>query len=229
MRRYPSLFIFSSLFIFTNISHAGIGNIGNGGDVVVCSFKNNSFTFSLDYLIADERYQEDKKIIAAPTLQKATQRLAAVIAAKVPSLLPSFTEFFQALKNKDISKKYVWIDSENLPDIDDENVGNLNRNICDRGFYAAQVKQAFIRKVISKGNQELQVQIHYDRHIYAWLTYKNPTQLSFLLVHEWLWDLNSDVAQNRNINYFLHSKNIEKMDAADVTQKLVRLGLEIPN
>ena len=54
---------------------------------------------------------------------------------------------------------------------------------------------------------------------------KAPMQLSFLLVHEWLWDVSKNVDRNRRINRFLHSEALEHLSAEAVQAQLAGLGL----
>jgi hypothetical protein len=56
----------------------------------------------------------------------------------------------------------------------------------------------------------------------------NPIQISFLLVHEWLWNLSDNVHRNRMIDHFFHSMDFETMSPDDVERYLVSLGLKIP-
>lgn len=208
-------------------SFAGIGNIGNGGDVVVCNLINWSKTYNLDYLVAEERSGPDNQIIVDRSIETSIHRLARIIEKKAPALSPSFNDFFQNLYNTDRSKKHIWVAEDSLPDVEDENLENQNSHICDNAMARPDVKQAFIRKASHHPIYGVQVVLTYNRQIYEPLKFENPTQLSFLLVHEWLWDLNQDVAQNRNLNYFLHSKNIEGMSPVQVINKLRQLGLSL--
>ncbi len=53
-----------------------------------------------------------------------------------------------------------------------------------------------------------------------------PLQYSFLLVHEWLWDLTQDVQIIRDINRFLHSEAAQKMSENQFRLSVLRLGLD---
>ena len=58
---------------------------------------------------------------------------------------------------------------------------------------------------------------------------ENPIQLSFLLIHEWLWDFSSHVDRNRRINYWLHSDRLESWTREEWLANLKGIGFPMPS
>jgi hypothetical protein len=55
----------------------------------------------------------------------------------------------------------------------------------------------------------------------------DPLQLSYLYLHEWLWDISNSEDRNRRINQLLHSERVEKMSPAQLRKQLVGMGLNL--
>jgi hypothetical protein len=53
----------------------------------------------------------------------------------------------------------------------------------------------------------------------------NPLQLSYLYIHEWLWDISNSEDRNRRINHLLHSERIESMSTSEIRRQLTGMGL----
>lgn len=207
---------------------AGVANVGNGGDVIYCPGNLSEVYYSLDFVLARAQLENSTKIIQVDSLNQSTERISRLLESKVPSLKNSFDHFVSEFRNQDSSRTYLWKPSRlELPDIQDENFKRFPRGVCAQiqaQPWGAEQFQAVIRtKTIENGVTK--TNFEYDRFILAEVERTNPTQLSFVLVHEWLWNYNSNVRSNRIINYLLHSEQFEKQTSAQVTQELTNLGL----
>ncbi|MES3037838.1 MAG: hypothetical protein V4736_08025, partial [Bdellovibrionota bacterium] len=54
---------------------------------------------------------------------------------------------------------------------------------------------------------------------------QGPLQMSFLIVHEWLWKFTSNPDSNRRLNYLLHSSVLEKWSTTEWENTLNLLGI----
>jgi len=52
-------------------------------------------------------------------------------------------------------------------------------------------------------------------------------QLSYLVVHEWLWNLVGTAQQNRELNYYIHSKLFDTESAASVQTYFKKNGVHL--
>lgn len=219
------------LICISSSAFAGISDVGNGGDIVACFDYAKEELYSLDYVLTKGRFTNDKVIKVSATFQS-LERIENLIKAKVPSLLSSYSEFVDLIWNTNSGYNQIWIEGESpLNDIDDEKIHRVPTEICKPNMYSAskgELRQAIIRsKKIVNGTPK--ITYVYDKQILEYLNRKAPTQLSFLLVHEWLWSLNQQVDENRNINFFLHSDQFEKLSASEVKTRLSDLGLNLKN
>lgn len=208
--------IVSSLSI--GLTHAGGVLVGNGGTVVLCSGARK--LQSLDYLLSKNILGKNVTLANISTLQESVERISELLEIKAPELSKSFQVFSKQIKNTNESKNYVWrIPKNGLEVIRDELI-QLPLS-CRNNYGVTEVYQAVVRK---KANEK--IIFEYDPELYSALE-ASPLQLSFLLVHEWLWDISDNVKTNRKINYFIHSTLLNQMSAEEVILQLKEFGVKI--
>ncbi len=59
------------------------------------------------------------------------------------------------------------------------------------------------------------------------LEVNDPLQLSYLYIHEWLWDISNNEDRNRRINHLLHSEKGDVASTGEVRKQLKGMGLEL--
>lgn len=196
-------------------SKSGGVSVGGGGNVVSCSGAGNYQ--SLDYVLTQNLYGPKVKLVSINTIQQSMRRIQLLLHAKVPFLAESFEEYTVQIFNRDHGKKYVWHPAA-LVDVP-EDIPRLPYD-CKN----AEILQAAVRHVVThKGASFKQVRIDYDEEIFFSLQWGNPIHLSFILVHEWLWDHVKTIEQNRRLNYLLHSTLLDELTPHDAA----RLVLDI--
>lgn len=214
-----------------SFTSAGTADVGNGGDVVVCWGRYFDKFLSLDYVLGKDLFFK-LQIVETKSATKNLERIAKLLTTKVPALDKSFQEFLAQLKNQNSSLKYVWRPTyEDLTDIEDEEFDRFPMGTCaDINFQrGGELRQAIVRRaVLDPEYNKTKIVFLYNQSIYAELEKRHPLQLSFLLIHEWLWNFSTDVKINREVNYFLHSSALEEKKADQVVKALQGLGLEIP-
>ncbi|HEY8269762.1 MAG TPA: hypothetical protein VIG33_02660, partial [Pseudobdellovibrionaceae bacterium] len=159
-----------------------------------------------------------------------SERILKILQDKAPTLAPYFKDFRDLVFNTDYSKTKVWESTPfGLVELDDQNITSLIPENCKKEG-KTQLIQAVIREFQSFSGADIGHIIYkFDPKIVDSLDKKSPLQLSFLMVHEWLWDLSQNVDRNRRINRFLHSREIESMSSEKVIKTLQGMGLTIPD
>jgi hypothetical protein len=73
-----------------------------------------------------------------------------------------------------------------------------------------------------------------DRIVYAYvpeildeMEATHPLQLSYLLVHEWLWSLSGNVERNRRVNRYLHTEEFLNASRSELIDQLEGMGLSV--
>lgn len=206
--------------------------VGSGGDAVSCTAsRDNTFvgTYSLDYLLTYTESNNNQDVVEVPSVEQSLQRIRARLAEKLPEFLESFNEFTQLIRNTDVLQPRFWEEAPfGLVDIKDENLLHLVPMNCRNGE-KVQIVQAIIRQnFLNAGVAGDKTIYRFVPRVFNDLQLNAPVQLSFLLVHEWLWDISHNVDRNRRINRFLHSVEFDRLSAAQVRAKLTALGLEFP-
>jgi len=230
MKAFSALIILISC-IFMTLAHAGFV-VGNGGDALLCKKSLDNpldGTYALDYILTLTDKAEAEGLSPVSSWKDSSERLQRVLTEKVPTLAPYFKEFTETVFNRDYSKTKVWEPTPfGLRDLEDENITSLIPQNC-KTEGKTQLIQAVIREFQNySGTQRGHIIYKYDPEVVKSLDQKSPLQLSFLMVHEWLWDLSQNVNRNRRINRFLHSQEIETMSSEDVIKSLQGMGLTIP-
>jgi hypothetical protein len=201
--------------------------VGNGGDVLRCGTDG---LFSLDYLLTEGARTAPSNLPQPQSLQQSLDRIARLLQEKVPTLAPSFREHVRLLKNHDFTQSAVWEEAANgLIDIQDEEIVSLLPANCLNPDGKAQLIQAIIREFwVFSGRPEGKTLFKYVPQVYNEMESEKPLQLSFLIVHEWLWSHSQNVDRNRRVGHFLHSQAFEQMSSQQVIAQLQGMGLLIP-
>lgn len=209
----------------------GSAVIGNGGQTVFCDLSNRHegvLEYSLDYVA--EAYGREKDVAPVHSVEESLARIGQLISADPQSIphLPFLFRTFQAdlYNTSDDSKYNYWEAVAGGPAvIDDQKLTKPLPSGCLKRNGRPQLYQAF-RRVGARytGHKTETTVYHFDPVIIERLK-RRPLQLSFLLVHEWLWNVTGDVHLNRKINFFLHSKAFMRMTPREARTALIHLGL----
>ncbi|WP_413290944.1 hypothetical protein [Bdellovibrio sp. HCB337] len=205
-------------------TYAGGVYVGNGGDAVFCrSSENNSFKgyYALDYLMTLTNANE---VASVKSWEASRDRIRALLAKGAPSLLESFDSFLGDLDNQvDWTKKRIWLSAPHgLVDIQDEQIRRKLPENCGWKNLGS-IEQEMVQVVV-RNKQPHIVRYEYDEEVFNKLK-AAPVQISFLLVHEWLWDHSEDPQIIRWTNQFLHSQHAETLSASDFNTSLVNIGI----
>lgn len=181
--------------------------IGNGGDTVFCRVSDqNNFRgfYSLDYLMTYKKSNDNRYIFQPRDLGFSLERIANILADTNRDLHYNFVTYVNLIRNdSDFSQKYIWNEAGfGLRPIHDEHIIQLVPRNC---FYQDNTKGLQIIQTVIRRERDQQTVFYYHPEILAQLEKLDPLQASFLLVHEWLWNLTNDVTIVRDVNWYLHS------------------------
>ncbi len=224
--------------------------VGHGGDFVHCTASRDNFLkgdYSLDYLLTLDSKTDSSSVAPVTTWQASLQRMQTLLDEKVPSLGASLREFVPTILNKsDLTMSKIWEPAPfGLVDIKDEYVasegsGSLGSVDLVDDFIAAQLPdnckvngvvklmQAVIRLDPAFTGSGKKVIFKYLPDVIDEAQQKSPLQLSYLFVHEWLWDLSSNVERNRRMNKLFHSVEFTRMSAEEALSALRGLNYYPP-
>ncbi|MCB0411990.1 MAG: hypothetical protein KDD22_05655, partial [Bdellovibrionales bacterium] len=222
-------FIFFSFFLSLQVYGGGL-IIGSGGDLVQCKpgAQNQLFgLYSLDYLVFQS--STGPQPLEVSSWEQSLFMIRTEIARKIPQILSDFDSFSQDVFNRELNRPHIWEPTDfDLVEIKDEDLPiavKLPAN-CRGSSGEVQLIQAVIRQ-----NREFSggepIVYKYMPEAFEKVKNQNPLQLSFLLVHEWLWSLSDNVDRNRRINWYLHSQEFREDSPERVQEKLRSLGLNL--
>ncbi|MEQ1877008.1 MAG: hypothetical protein ABL958_10210 [Bdellovibrionia bacterium] len=233
MRTFLSVLVACVLFAASAGPASEGGLVGNGGDVVECKPTTTNplnGLYSLDYLLTYQGSNQNADVVQVPNLRASVMRLRALFATKVPELLPtfdSFTQYYRNTTNKNAPR--FWEEAPfGLVDLKDEKMLALVPENCREGN-VLKISQAIIRQPSSSSGAAPGTIIYkFVPKVVEGLEQRWPLQLSFLYVHEWLWDVSQNVDRNRRLNRYFHSKEFENHSPQDARAIITRLGLTLP-
>jgi hypothetical protein len=227
-------FLILAFTLLSGSAYAGV-YIGNGGNVINCTAASNGSNnlngyYALDYLLTLDTSTGSDDMTPVTSWQESADHIYNLLINKVPALAPSFKDFTNLVYNTSYAQMRVWEPSPfGLVQLNDQRITSLIPTNCQASDGTYQIVQAVIREYSGfSGTQSGHYIYKYVPQLLQQLDQQSPLQLSYLLVHEWLWDLSSNVDRNRRINHFLHSRDIETMSAVDVVANLTGMGLTIP-
>jgi hypothetical protein len=214
--------------------------IGTGGDAVRCQRPTEAGQpaeglYSLDYLLT--RSSEFGEPSSTSHWSNSVYRIRRIL--QVPGFYDaarSLWEFEQQYLNTTNSNlKYMWEPAPlRLADLKDEKIiSSVPANCLDpNGFGPEANRIAILQAVIRFEGSEAgrswdEVLFKYVPEVLDELKETNPVQLSYLLIHEWLWTISDNVVINRRLNSFLHSKLADRMNEREIEAKLKEMRIEI--
>ena len=229
---YISLVVIT--FLMSTIANAGtkIGN-GDGGDAVYCKADNSpgsktpvSGYYALDYLgTIGLQFGENANIAS---WRESAIRIQSILDRVSPTLAASFREYVRDIKNTDYTHRFVWEESPyGLIKIDDQNIVALAPDNCQVN-HTLELIPAVVHQNDRISGRPPGMQLYaFVPSVLNQLEQTSPLQLSFLYVHEWLWNHSDNVGRNRRISRFLHSVMADTMSDRTVADQLTGMGLDL--
>lgn len=225
------LALFAFLMMKAPPAHAGF-EIGNGGDAMECAAFNGfpAGTYTLDFLLSSAAVSQGE-VAPVTDLKASMARLHRLLDQKLPSLSADFAEFSENFLNRtNWSRRQVWepVAGELVDVVDEGNLQSLPAACRSEG--RTSLRQAVIRsRQKVSGAVPGQRVYAYDPKVLDAVVATSPVQLSFLLVHEWLWDYSHVVARNRRVAAYLHGNAFENDSPEQAHATLIALGFPVPD
>jgi hypothetical protein len=199
-----------AILLSASLAHAG-GVVGNGGDAAICSpsvANDLAGAYALDFLL------EDRKEPALPAPETSMDSLVDALRDPYPGISDGLSRFRDGLFSTDPGGNFVWKAApDGLVQLDDQKLVELLPPNCRK------VVQAVIRE-----ERPAQTVFHYDPAIVEQLRAR-PAQLSYLLIHEWLWGYTSDVSVIRDANGIIHGSSFTGPTLDRDVAALKKMGL----
>lgn len=195
------------------------GQEGHGGDLVECSRHvpetPSQGYYSPDYLVGGAG---PGAAVQATSWEASRDRILGLLDQKAPRLAASLRQFVAFMGNtSDPTQLRLWKNARHgLIDLKDEDFTGKIPSYCRA--------ERLVQAVIRTENPEFTL-YEYDADRVSVLRREQPLQYSFLMVHEWLWDLTDDVRMIRELNAFLHSSALETTTPAAFALYLKRLAI----
>lgn len=197
--------------------------------------------YSLDYLATVGLGQS----AAVSNWEKSAQRIGKIVQRILPkAVAESYADFVANVLNTDYSKSRVWekspfgvLDLSKAQSLFTGHPGQLRSNL--RSLVSNLPKACTGVKGVEFVPAVVFLDHHFTGRPDGTLVYKyvpkviedlensSPLQLSYLYIHEWLWDISDSEDRNRRINHFLHSEAIETLSDVQIVQQLKGMGLTI--
>ncbi|MBC7464556.1 MAG: hypothetical protein H7256_01065 [Bdellovibrio sp.] len=216
MMNFLILVLFTLPIAFAN---AGGVHVGNGGNVVRC--EGDTHFQSLEYVMTKSMYGTRVMPVPVYSLSESLNRIARLIEAKLPQYSSGFNEYVIQFENAEPQKTYFW-NATQVNNVGDEIV--YLPYWCRNSRGTSEIVQAVVRTVSLNSKQETLVNFDYDPKVVDDLEKNSTVQMSFLVVHEWIWNMTNDPDKNRKLDFLLHSPLMESMTAAQIQQELVKFG-----
>jgi parallel beta-helix repeat protein len=202
-------------------------DVGNGGDIIVCEKSESNELegyYSLDYVLTYQSLNLEE----VNSLDASLERIGELLKSKVPELYLSFREFKADVYNPSYAKKHAWEAAPfGLIEIKDESIAVRLPDNCLKNDKINLI-QAVIRLNPNYSGSETQI-FKYMPSAIEKLNQERPVQTSFLMIHEWLWELSKNVDRNRRINRYLHSTSLTTQTSEEVFRELKGMGLTLAN
>lgn len=225
--KWISLLTFT--FGITNgIIQAGPIIVGNGGDSVHCTESQDNILhgyYALDYLLTFQNQNQNADIKPVNDWESSRDRILKILENKHPDLALSFKNYLNSYGNfTDWTRARIWQEaSYGLVDIKDERiVRRLPKNCLVPG---SDGNINLIQTVVRVPKPD-SIVYEVDLNILNDLLMNNPLQASFILVHEWLWDLTSDVQVIRDLNRYLHSDDALASTPEQFKKAILHIGVD---
>lgn len=206
--------------------------VGNGGDAVLCEGASDNpdkgefnGLYSLDYLLSFPGRNDE--LVSWSSLDEGWRELESLVIRIMPEHRRSFQDFRHWYRNEvNLRAPRLWEAAPfGLVPLEDEGMVSQLPNDC-RKHGQSQIVQAVVRQDPEfSGTSKLIYK--FVPAVLDDLEANDPRQLTFLLIHEWLWDLSPNVDQNRRLNRFLHDKATYSMDTAEAREVVEGLGFRL--
>jgi hypothetical protein len=236
MQYLDSILVSFFVLVSTQVGAIGGTTVGNGGDLVQCQGGPNEPTFvykSLDDLLTLQS-ETDANLVEHKSLENLLFDVQTLIDRNIPELSLSFRDYVGTLWNTDFSESRIWEPAPfGVLSISDEEIGSghLVPQACRHETpdgSKINLVQAIVRLRERFNPDHPRIVYAYMKDLIESVQAYDTLQISFLLVHEWLWDHSKNIERNRRINRLFHSKSFYELSPTDARSLLLNLGFLLP-
>jgi hypothetical protein len=225
-RRLPSIVLSLALLCLAAAPARADWFVGNGGDAVYCEGGAFDGYFAYDFLVTfDGRWDA---FLEEPSVEAYLAAIQLKLAAASPALGTSFADFVDQMYNTSFARQRIWQAAPfGLINIAGDDAVSLVPSECRVG-HEIRVVQAVIRQPPqSSGLPADKILYRYVPDVTEGLATESPMQLSFLMVHEWLWDHTTDLKVIQRVTSYLHRKTFFAATPEAAMEELRGMGLGV--
>lgn len=226
-----SIFAILVLGLCAQTTFAAIGGeAGNGGNATIC-FADPKTPFlgdyAIDYLLTFRNGNTD--IAKVNSWDDSKNRILRILEkGKTKELYNSFMHFVETMDNKtDYTRYRIWLEAPfGLVQLNDQKmIAQLPKSCVIKVFEPlGKESETVIQAVVRVPGPGKIIRYNYDPAQIEKMK-KVPLQYSFLMTHEWLWDVTTDVTVLRELNRYIHSTAAENATQAQYQATLEALGI----
>jgi hypothetical protein len=179
--------------------------------------------YALDFVLTTFTEAAKQELVTPTDWESSKLRIHRILASNLPGLVSSFDEFAEALPDFENGSEQrsrtrrFWKNDTSLHlkmPLEADLYPLLPKNCTSPAYppghnvlFFPQILQTVVRQETSEA-----IMYYFHPLLLKMYAKQMPLQLSFLLIHEWLWDLTSDGEVNRRLDYFIHSRQFEAVD-----------------
>ncbi len=224
------------------------GTVENGGDIILCkdfpkpgahstSGEYEEFkAFNLDYVLAVGSGVSTEYFSPIDSWDNSMNRIGKILLKTSITMLAKFHDFAVSTRKINLSSfsenessTRKWKKKNTIIRVEQPAGTVFPENCKWKKIIEGNeiVITGMYYRVVVRESSEISRKLTYHYHpLYLqYLLENDPLQFSFMMVHEWLWDFTSSAVVNRNVNAFLHSREIEVMSSQEIRERLIHLGL----
>ncbi len=209
--------------------------VGNGGDVVNCAAQSANLPaglYSLDYLVSSAAAGSFRERLQQ-SFEEYVSETEALLHDKLPELATDFSIFRENFLNtEDYTRAHVWEPvAYKLKDLKDEGlIETLPSGCINASTGLPELIQAVIRtRRNTSGSSSSQRIYKFVPEVLNEIKEQAPLQLSYLFMHEWLWDHSHIVERNRRLVAYFHSQLFAEQSREEALDQLKGMGFAVPH
>jgi hypothetical protein len=227
------IFLLLTCLILPFFAYAEGGEVGNGGTGIYCNspVDGSAVLFSTDsVLMRNQRFYENRLFESTISFNKF---FIDKLTKTLPSLAHSFQEFLKIMKKKKgpfLTKQYLfWQEGSPKATNDQEFKVNFPSNCLNLVTRQPTIKQIVGRYNLDlsrgdrHGSKNLEKILYISNSEMVEELRKNGDELSWLIVHEWLWYYVESIENLRLVNTYLHSYEFFNADSDTVIMEELNL------
>lgn len=224
-------------FFLAFTAFAGV-SVDGAGDLLVCESSQTEIpylfegTYQLDYVLNFNPDNPDV-YIGEPgwSFKQYSQAIISRLGRVAPKLAEGYKEFVDTIGKFDPTAPYEWLGSSTPLSGLDERLVELDQHVPENctilrdGKRVANTLFAVKRKRLVRDPSR--IHFLYYQPVFHELRKNRPQQFSYLMFHEYLWNVTDHGFINRKLNHLVNSRILDEMSQEDFLEYLRSHGIDM--